>query len=90
MLVRVPHAELAECLVAGDHGAAQGATGGLAEEVLKDVEGQPTELGKELSVVAKEHAQDLWNGPDELPVGQSEQQVLAEVLTHQEGPLLHA
>jgi hypothetical protein len=47
----VPYAELAECLMARDHGAAQRATGCLAEEASKDIEEQPTELGEELPVV---------------------------------------
>jgi hypothetical protein len=55
----MPHAELAECLVARDHGAAQRVPCCLAEEASEDIEEQPTEVGVELPVAAKEHAQDL-------------------------------
>jgi hypothetical protein len=49
--VGVPHAELAEGLVAGDHGAAEGPAGGLAEEAPENAEEQLTEVGKELPVM---------------------------------------
>ncbi len=90
MPVGMPHAELAEGLVAGDHGATQRPAGGLAEEAREDVEKQPANNGEELPVVTKEHTQDLGDCPDELSMGQAQQQVLAEVLAEQEGSLLGA
>jgi hypothetical protein len=50
----MPHAELAEGLVTGDHGAAQQAAGGLAEEAAEDVEGQSAEVGEELPFMTQE------------------------------------
>jgi hypothetical protein len=88
--------------MARDHGAAQRATCCLAEEASEDVEGQSAEVGEELPVVTQEHAQDLGapatlyvaaalgKRPDELLVGQGEQQVLTEVLAHEEGTFLGA
>jgi hypothetical protein len=40
--------------------------------------------------LGEEHPQDFWYGPDELTVGQGEQQVPAEILAEQEGPFLGA
>ena len=45
MPMGVPDAELAEGLVAGDHGAAQGPAGGQTEAAVEDVEQQPAEVG---------------------------------------------
>jgi len=69
----MPQPELAEGLVARDHGAPQRPSGGLAEEASKDVEEQPAEIGEELPV---------------MTAVQGEKQLLAEVLAEQEGPLL--
>jgi hypothetical protein len=63
--VGMPHAELAEGLMAGDHGGADGPTGSLAEEAREDVEEQPADVGEEVPVVTEEDALDLGNGPDE-------------------------
>jgi hypothetical protein len=51
----MPDAELAEGLVARDHGAAEGPYGGLAEEAPEDVEEQSAEIGEELPVVTEEY-----------------------------------
>ena len=56
----------------------------------EDVEEQPADVGEEIPVVPEEHTQDFRDCPDELSVGQAQQQVLAEVLAEQEGPLLGA
>jgi hypothetical protein len=86
--MRVPYAELAECLVARDHGTAQRAASGLAEEAPEDVENQSAEVREEFPVVTEEHARDLRDCQDELAMGQGEKQVLAEVLAHKECSLL--
>jgi hypothetical protein len=69
MPVRVQDAELAEGLVAGDHGATQSPAGRLAEEAREDVEEQPADVGEEVPIVPEEDAQYLGNDPDELRWG---------------------
>jgi hypothetical protein len=55
---------------------------------LKRVE-QPAQLCEQLSMVAQETAQNLWNGSDKL-VEQAQKQILAKVLPQQQGTFLGA
>jgi len=71
--------------VAGDHGAAEGPSGGLAEEASEDGEEQPADVGEEIPIVPEKDAKDLGDGPYALSVGQGEQQVLVEVLLRAAG-----
>lgn len=63
---------------------------GLGEVAREDVKEQPADVGKQLPIKAKEDAQHFWNCPEELSVGQAQQEVLTEVLPEEEGALLGA
>jgi hypothetical protein len=90
MPVRVPDGELAERLVAADHGCLDRSARRLTEIGAQNAEDEPTDVGKQATVVSKEGAEDLGDGPDELTMGQVEKEVPAEVLPQKEGPLLGA
>jgi hypothetical protein len=62
----------------------------LAEIGGQKVEDEPADVGEQGSVVPEKGAEDLWNGPDELTVGQVEKEVPAEVLPQKQGLLLGA
>ena len=60
---------------------------GLGEVARKDVKKQPADVCKQLPIVTQETAQPLRYGPDELSVGQAQQEILAEVLPEEKGAL---
>jgi hypothetical protein len=86
----VPCGELAEGLMRADHGGVDAPARGLGEVAREDVKEQPANVAKQLPIMAKEDAKHLGNRPDELSVGQAEQQILAEVLSEEEGSFLGA
>jgi hypothetical protein len=75
----------------GEHGGGGEGPGGRGGVELGDQrEDEPGDLAEEARIAAKEDPKSFGEGEDKLPVGQSEQQLLVEVLGEQEGPLLAA
>ena len=57
---------------------------------LNNGEDNPDDIRKQTAVVAEVGPQDAWYRENELPMGQTQQQMIPHVLGEQEGPFLRA
>jgi len=90
MPMRIPTGILTECLPAGDHTGRDLPARRFAEILRKQTEDMPAQLRVQRTVVLEIHAQAFRDGEDELPVGQLQQQIFAQVLAQKQSALLAA
>jgi len=88
--MRIPTGILTECLQAGDHPGRDLPAHRFAEILRKQTEYMLAQLRVQRTVVLEIHAQAFRDGEDELPVGQLQQQIFAQVLAQKQSALLAA
>ena len=57
-------------------------------ESLNNGKDNPADIGKQVTIVAEVRPQDAWYRENELPMGQTQQQMIPHVLRKQERPFL--
>ena len=64
--------------------------GCFAVKPFDDGEDELADIGKQTAVVAEVRPEDAWYRENELPMGQTQQQMIPHVLRKQERPFLRA